>query len=36
MSSAKKHMPKYAILVDEEAADNLRKFAPKGVEGLKR
>ena len=30
----KKHMPKYAILVDEEAADNLRKLAPKGVEVL--
>ena len=27
-------MPKYAILVDEEAADNLRKLAPKGVEVL--
>ena len=30
----KKHMPKYAILVDEEAADNLRKLAPNGVEVL--
>jgi len=29
-----KHRPKYAILVEEEAAENLRKLAPEGVEVL--
>ena len=29
-----KHSPKYAILVEEEAAENLRKLAPEGVEVL--
>ncbi len=30
----KKHKPKYAILVEEEAAENLRNISPKGVEVL--
>ena len=30
----KKHRPAYAILVEEEAAENLRKVAPEGVEVL--
>ena len=30
----KKHKPAYAILVEEEAAENLRKVAPEGVEVL--
>ena len=29
-----KHRPKYAILVEEEAAENLKKLAPEGVEVL--